>query len=83
MYGFDEIEIDDYHFQIDDVTDRGRSFVNQKSIRTLSDKIGSYIDKERENEPKLIFILGFNNNGKNYERKVYSILDMIGQVGGL
>jgi hypothetical protein len=47
MYGFDEIEIDDYYFQIDDVTDRGREFVNQKSIRTISDKVSSYIDKER------------------------------------
>jgi hypothetical protein len=31
----------------------------------------------------MIFILGFNNNGKYYERKNYNLLDMLGTVGGL
>ena len=83
MYGFDEIEIDDYYFQIDDVTDRGREFVNQKSIRKINDKVSSYVDKERQNRPQMIFFLGFNNNGKYYERKNYNLLDMLGTVGGL
>ena len=67
-YGFDEIEIDDNYFPIDGVTQRDTTFVNQKSIRSLSGIKSGYIDQERQNNPVLIFVLGFNNNGKSYER---------------
>ena len=44
MFGFDQIEIDDNHFQLDGVTDRERDFVNMKSFRRIRDKKANYID---------------------------------------
>jgi len=83
MFGFDQIEIDDNHFQLDGVTDRERDFVNMKSFRRIRDKKANYIDGSISNRPRFIFFFGFLPNGKLYERKVYATLDMIGQVGGL
>ncbi len=34
-YAFDEIEIDDSHFQIDGVTDREKTFLNLKTLTKI------------------------------------------------
>jgi len=83
LYGFDQIDIDDYYFQIEGVTNRERSFVRFKSHRTIKDMKANYVDAEIENDPRKIIYIGLSGFGKLYERKVYSLLDMLGYVGGL
>ena len=83
MYGFDQIDIDDYYFQIEDVTNRERNFMRFKSHRTLQDFKANYVDQNIQNDPKKIIFIGLYGFGKLYERKVYSLLDMLGYVGGL
>ena len=45
MYGLDEIDIDDYYIQFDDITNRGRDFANLKQIRKFRNNKELLIDK--------------------------------------
>ena len=44
MYGIDQIQFDDSLFQLVEITDREKSFINANSIRMVRDKKGTYVD---------------------------------------
>jgi len=83
MYGVDEISIDDNIFQISSYFTRSKKFLNVKSLRLVKDKRKSYADPITKNNPIFIMFFGLQKDSKNYDRKVYGILEMLGNVGGL
>jgi len=54
-----------------------------KSYKKATDVSYYYADPTIGNDPKIIYFIGLDNVSKSYERKVYSLLDMLGYVGGL
>jgi len=81
MYGIDEVEIEDNLIQLEFT--RERTFINLKTSRYIKDHRNFYTDKSIMNDPLFIIFFGMQPEGKVYERKVYGLLDMLGNVGGL
>ena len=49
----------------------------------VKDHRSFYSDKKTKNDPIYILFFGMQPEGKMYERKVYGLLDILGNVGGL
>ena len=54
-----------------------------KSQRMIKDHKSYYVNSEAKNDPIFIIFFGMQQAGKVYERNVYGLLDMLGNVGGL
>ena len=82
FYQADSVEIDDSYLQLG-FTSREKSFLNFKSNKLYHLPRGVDIDPVINNDPIQVFFFGIANVGKSYERNVYNINDMLGNVGGI
>ena len=83
QYSLNDIEIDDSLFQIEDVTPREKAFINLSWNLLGICPQKWFEDPSINNKPKMVFNIGISHVGKKYERKVYNVLDMLGNIGGL
>lgn len=56
--------------------------MNIQSVRILKDKRATYTDKVINNNPIFLIFIGVQSQSKYYERKIYSMLEMTGDIGG-
>ena len=82
IYQVDSIEIDDSYLQLG-FTSREKEFLNLKSNKRYEVNRKFLVDSEIKNDPIQVFIFGMSTVGKSYERNVYNINDMLGNVGGI
>jgi hypothetical protein len=57
--------------------------MNHKSVRFLEDFRSDFVDPEYNNDPKFAILFMLSAEGIVYERRVGSILDLLGKVGGV
>lgn len=56
--------------------------MNHKSVRLLEDFKKDFTDPKIKNNPKFAIMFMISNEGIIYERRVYTIFDLLGKVGG-
>ena len=57
--------------------------MNMKSYTKYQLIADFFVDPEFDNDPVEVFVFGQSKLGKSYERKVYNLNDMLGNVGGV
>ena len=80
MYNYETVQFtDESYLPIDHFVEK--TIINQRSKRTLKDYKQNY--SHNGSNPYQIFYLGMLKKGKFYERKVRTLSDMLGKLGGL
>ena len=57
--------------------------MNIRSLRILEDDWTTYSDKSINNRSKFLIVFGISPIGKAYQRIQYSILGLMGDIGGI
>jgi len=78
----DTLEFNDSYIQLD-IGQRVKQFINLSISYILTIPKLFFTDQQLQNHPLIVFKFGINEVGKSYERKVYSLTDMLGNVGGI
>ncbi len=78
----DSIVVNDSYFGFEFLS-REKRFLNIDRVENM--KVRKTVVKDRlvQNDPQFLFWLEMTPIGKSYERTVYSINDMLGNVGGI
>ena len=82
VFEVDSIEIDDSYLPLG-FTNRDKEFLNVRSSRQYETPRSYWTDQEISNNPMQVFVIGTSLMGKSYERNVYNLNDMLGNVGGM